>query len=239
MTDRLSGARTPQRKRVLRLMDANPAIFGRLPRFHFARVDPIVPAVQFQVPGLELVLHLGVRAKPVELQAYVELGQIGESLREGWASWALPRAWRASLACRSQLLTWGMPASDAGFRSAFMAPQSEWPHTTTSLTPRAETAYSMVAETSSPRLKRGDHVSRVPANEEIARTALRNPLQRHARVRTGDKERFGLLAGGESRKQFPVGRKHVSLKLLNSLNDSVHVYPLDRGGCMVTRTRGR
>ena len=105
-----------------------------------------------------------------------------------------------------------------------MAPQSEWPQTTMSRTPSAETAYSMVAETSSPRLDRG---AMLPAFLQTKSSPGPDWVIHSSDTRESEqaiKSASGFLAGSEPCEQFPVGRKHVSLKLLNSLNDSVHVF---------------
>ncbi len=54
-----------------------------------------------------------------------------------WAAWL----WR------SQAATLGIRSRAPGCSRPFIAPQSEWPHTTMSRTPSAITAYSMAAET--------------------------------------------------------------------------------------------
>jgi len=56
---------------------------------------------------------------------------------------------RAASALRSHEATVGIFCSTGSFglRSAFMAPQSEWPQTTTSVTSSAVQAYSTTADT--------------------------------------------------------------------------------------------
>ena len=119
---------------------------------------------------------------------------------EGWAISALSRARRASFRVTEPThLTCGIrrPAPQDS-EETFIAPQSEWPQTTISRTRSADAALLDGGRNIVTTAEPGRHVAGVPANEEIARTALRNPLQRHAGVRACDKKRFGLLAGSKA-----------------------------------------
>jgi hypothetical protein len=100
-----------------------------------------------------------------------------------------------------------------------MAPQFEWPQITISVTPSATTAYSMVADTppgSGP--KEGTMLPAV----RITKILLSHKFGHQATVRTRNKKRFRVLAGGKAAEEFLTLWENLFLEAEETFNDMLH-----------------
>jgi hypothetical protein len=94
---------------------------------------------------------------------------------------------------------------------AVIAPQSECPQMTMSLTPSTATAYSTVAETP-------------PGSGPYDGTIL--PA---LRIGAGDEQHPRLLAAGEALEERGAGGEHFPLELQKAFDDVLHVFFSGRG----------
>ena len=83
---------------------------------------------------------------------------------------------------------------------------------TISVTPRATTAYSIVAETP----------PGVTDHKQLARLLLGHQLRHQAAIGTRDKQRFRILAGGQAAEELFTLRENLFLEVEEALNDMLH-----------------
>src|SRR3990167_5478595 len=93
--------------------------------------------------------------------------------------------------------------------TAVMAPQSEWPQITISVTPSTATAYSTVADT--PPVG-GHDIAGVADHEQFTGLLLGQQFRHDTAVGTGDEQGARMLGGGQVLEQVGALRKDLVLE---------------------------
>src|SRR5215831_7703305 len=189
----LNGAGVHQPHSWTRLIYPNPSLLGGVPCLYFAGFNLVIPAMQFEAAFAQAGQDLGMRGQMIQLQPNVELGQEGQVLTRRQIVVSDFEGPSRGIGVAQPVFDVRHAGYGGGIEQALhcAAIGVATHHDVLQLQRR-----NRILDRGRYRISLavwGHYVARVAADKQVAGTALGNPFQGYARIRTGDKQGFGSL----------------------------------------------